>query len=100
MTPYPSPEAVITERLRVSLIELITEARTMMRAEGRDPGSVQTWREVCDWLKAKLPEGIMMVDLDDPLPAPETTEKKIRAAADIAVEYGVRRPGEGPVVHA
>ena len=66
----PSPEALIQERLRVSIIELITEARAMMRGASQEGDWVQAWRQVISWLESKLPEGIAVVDLDDPMLSP------------------------------
>lgn len=74
MTHQPSPETVIEDRMRVSLVQLITEARAMMQAESQDGASVKTWRKVCGWLEAKLPEGIRVADLDDPMLSPEANE--------------------------
>lgn len=64
---HPSPEAMIQERLTVSLVQLIVEARAHMRDASRNGEDVKTWRTVCHWLEAKLPEGITVMDLADPV---------------------------------
>lgn len=73
MAAHPTrqaPEAVAQERLTVSLVQLIIEARAQMRGASQNGESVATWRQVVGWLEAKLPAGITVADLGDPMLSP------------------------------
>lgn len=87
-----SPEAVATapSTPHVSLVQLITEARFLMRATPKGADSVTTWRQVISWLESKLPEGMTLDDLDDPMLSRAANEA-LRAAAASGAD-GLRRP--------
>lgn len=91
-----TPEAVAQQSLTVSLVQLIIEARGLMRGTAEDAESARIWRQVIGWLEAKLPEGVTVADLDDPMLS-STANERFRTttgtAADVAPgPDGVRRP--------
>jgi len=58
---HPSPEAQIQGRLTVSLVQLITEARSIQHGLERGGPAWETWGQVCTWLEEKLPPGTGVV---------------------------------------
>lgn len=87
-----SPEAMATASLHVPLVQLIVEARALMRGAVKDGDSAATWRQVISWLESKLPEGVTVDDLEDPMLS-RTANETMRTAADVAPGAdGLRRP--------
>lgn len=84
----PTPEPLTVEQFNVSIIGLITEARAMMQAIGQEGESIQTWRRVCSWLESKLPAGVTMADVDDPMLSP-AANAKLRAEARLRNAAGL-----------
>ena len=77
----PSPEAMIQERFKVSIVELIVEAQAMRRGASQAGTSVETWRQVCGWLESKLPPGVTVDDLGDPMLSPQANARYRAEAA-------------------
>lgn len=92
-----SPESAAHEQLTVSLPLLIIEARRQMHAASQDNEAVTTWRRVVRWLENKLPAGVAVDDLDDPMLSPEANAR-VRAATNPpgAGETGTPRSTGGP----